>query len=190
MMPGRAWEATVRYNVAQLLQEPIGSTRVEYIEIGTTLSEEDVELVTPVTGQVRLMRIDSGILVQGQVQTEVEIQCSRCLAEFVLPLEATVEEEFRARGRFADESLEDAGDEDPALAISEESELDLREVVRQRLLLALPTHPVCRVGCTGLCLHCGQDLNVGSCECTPEPDPRWAALLEMQLAGELEEGEE
>ena len=190
MLPERAWEATVRFNVAQLLREPIGSTRIKYIEADTTLSEEDVELVTPVTGQVRLMRIESGILAQGQVQTEVEILCGRCLAEFILPLEATVEEEFRAGGRFASESREEAEDEDPALAITDEHELDLREVVRQQLLLALPTHPVCRVSCAGLCAHCGQDLNEGPCECTPEPDPRWGALLEMQLAGELEEGEE
>jgi len=180
----------VRYNIGQLLREPIGSTRVKQIEADTTLSEEDVELVTPVRGQVRLMRIDSGILVQGQVQTEVEIRCSRCLTEFIMPLEATVVEEFRAGGRFANESREGADDEDPALAIIDEHELDLGEVVRQQLLLALPTHPLCRASCTGLCPRCGQDLNAGPCECTPEPDPRWGALLEIQLAGELEEGEE
>jgi uncharacterized protein len=183
-------EPKVRYNVAQLLLEPIGSTRIKCIEDDSTLSMEDVELVTPITGQVRLMRIQSGILVQGRVEAEVEIQCGRCLAEFVLPLEAAVEEEFRAGGRFAGVSGEDAEDEDPALVISEEHELDLREVVRQQLLLALPTHPLCRVSCAGLCSHCGQDLNEGPCECTAEPDPRWGALLEMQLAGELEEGEE
>jgi uncharacterized protein len=43
--------------------------------------------------------------------------------------------------------------------------------------LSLPSSPVCRPDCKGLCPHCGQDLNEGSCDCHTEAvDPRWAAL--------------
>jgi uncharacterized protein len=179
----------VRFNVAQLLQEPIGSTRDRIIQAEATLSEEDVELVAQVTGRVRFMRIGSGILVQGELESDAEIRCCRCLTEFVVPLKASVEEEFAAGGRFAPDGAVVGADQDPALTISEDHELDLREVARQQLLLALPTHPVCRPSCLGLCAQCGQDLNEARCECTPEPDPRWGALLELQLAGEREEGE-
>jgi uncharacterized protein len=105
-----------------------------------------------------------------------------------LGLEAQVEEEFRASGQFASPNRESAEAEDPVLVINEQHQLDLAEVVRQQLLLALPMHPVCRSACSGLCPHCGQDLNEGPCDCTEETDPRWSVLKEMQFSVEQEQG--
>ena len=44
--------------------------------------------------------------------------------------------------------------------------LDLRESVRELLLLELPISPHCREDCPGLCPSCGADLTVGPCGCT------------------------
>jgi uncharacterized protein len=178
----------VQYNVAQLLREPIGATRDKHIDAEIMFLAEEVETVQPVTGKVRLLRTDAGVFVQGSVHTHVALRCSRCLEPTTLALEARVEEEFRASGQFATNSRECDETEDPALVMSEQHELDLREVVRQQLLLALPMHPVCRSNCAGLCPHCGQELNEGPCDCTEEPDPRWAVLEELQISGEFAEG--
>jgi len=43
--------------------------------------------------------------------------------------------------------------------------LDLRETVREALLLELPITPVCREDCPGLCPKCGADLSLGPCRC-------------------------
>jgi len=55
----------------------------------------------------------------------------------------------------------------------------LSEVLRQDVLVAVPMHPICREDCAGLCSTCGQNLNEGSCNCAPEPDPRWASLAAL-----------
>jgi uncharacterized protein len=61
--------------------------------------------------------------------------------------------------------------------------LDLEPLVRDALLLELPTVPLCREECAGLCSNCGVDLNVTTCDCTTEDfDPRWAALRSLDLS--------
>ena len=30
-----------------------------------------------------------------------------------------------------------------------------------------------------VCSQCGQNLNEGSCNCEPEADPRWSALVDL-----------
>lgn len=178
----------MQFNVAQLLRAPIGATQDKHILEDWASIDEDVILVAPVEGTVRLLRTDAGVLVQGSVKTVVELPCSRCLAPCRLPLEIALEEEFEATGRFATENRASEGAADPALLIDEQHVLDLHEVVRQQLLLELPIHPVCRPECAGLCPQCGEDLSEGPCSCTGEPDPRWTIL--EQLAGVVDEVQE
>ena len=65
--------------------------------------------------------------------------------------------------------------------------LDLREAIRQNLLLALPMKALCRENCAGLCSQCGKDLNEGSCDCVFEvEDDRFKSL--RQLLEETAEG--
>jgi len=70
-------------------------------------------------------------------------------------------------------------EEDRALWVDENHILDLREVLRQDVMLASPIHVLCREDCQGLCPTCGQNLNEGPCDCQPEPDPRWAVLAAL-----------
>jgi uncharacterized protein len=70
------------------------------------------------------------------------------------------------------------GEDDPAAYPIPEGTnvLDLREPIREELVLNVPPFPLCREDCAGLCDKCGADLNSGSCDCRPDRDPRWAAL--------------
>jgi uncharacterized protein len=56
-------------------------------------------------------------------------------------------------------------------------ELDLREAVREQLLLRAPRFALCREECRGLCPTCGADRNQDDCGCVPEPAVSpWDAL--------------
>ena len=67
------------------------------------------------------------------------------------------------------------------LAAFEGDSIDLDELVREQILLALPTRHLCREDCKGLCQKCGADLNAGDCSCEQgETDPRWAALADFK----------
>jgi len=46
--------------------------------------------------------------------------------------------------------------------------LNLDELLRQSILVALPMKPLCADDCQGLCPRCGHRLNEGPCGCAPE----------------------
>jgi uncharacterized protein len=168
-----------QFNVAQLLKQPTGARRVYDIAAADVPPlDEAVKVVAPFHGQVRLTRIGTGILVTGELQTTVELECTHCLATFLGEMRFEVEEEFRPTLDIASGTwLPPDPDQDVATLIDEHHILDLAEVVRQNLLLSLPSSPICRPDCRGLCPYCGQNRNEGSCDCrTEEVDPRWAGL--------------
>ena len=57
--------------------------------------------------------------------------------------------------------------------------LDLDALVREDILLALPTKYLCKEDCKGLCPLCGQNLNKGQCSCSAPKDPRWDVLSQL-----------
>jgi len=63
-------------------------------------------------------------------------------------------------------------------------QLDLRDVVRELLLLDVPSTPLCQPDCAGLCRTCGANLNDTACACDgPPADPRWSALDQLRDGG-------
>jgi uncharacterized protein len=58
----------------------------------------------------------------------------------------------------------------------------LEPLIREQVLLALPTRPLCDENCRGLCPSCGVDLNEKACRCAnAESDPRMAIFRDMKL---------
>jgi uncharacterized protein len=171
----------MQFNVAQLLKEPTGSTR-KY-EISEELDDLDPEIViqAPITGKVKFTKIPQGILVNGDMETVVEVACGRCLEPFDVPVTIEIEEQFRPTLDLVTGARLPVGDDDDtATVIDERNQLDLSEVVRQDLLIALPVHALCREDCKGLCPTCGANLNEGACDCENEEfDPRWDALRSL-----------
>jgi len=59
--------------------------------------------------------------------------------------------------------------------------IDLEPEVRDAIVLALPTNPVCRPDCPGLCPDCGVHWDDLPPEHTHDvADPRWAALQSLR----------
>lgn len=124
-----------------------------------------------VRGNLRLTRANHRILAKGTLQTVVEAECVRCLASFQLPLNLQIEEMF---------ALSPAAD--PVYFIDEGGWLNLRQPLREQILLAMPIQTLCRPDCKGLCGQCGANLNDGPCGCdTQDIDPRLAALKSLLM---------
>lgn len=169
----------LEFNVAQLLKEPTGAIR--NYEVDTDLGsdfDEELKLVSSLTGQVRFLRTGSDILVRGILQALVEKTCGRCLIKFNTPVSIELEEEFFPTvDVITGMAIIQSPDVEEANLIDEQHILDLLEVVRQEFLVKSDSLFYCRPDCKGLCPHCGQDLNLGSCNCRNEViDPRWAGL--------------
>src|ERR1051325_2266493 len=81
------------YNVAQLLKDPVGSTREYELDEGVEYPAEGWGGVRPV-GTIHLLRTPNGILVQGSLRVGLTEQCGRCLEPYQEGLVAEIEEEF------------------------------------------------------------------------------------------------
>ena len=173
----------VQVNVAQLLKEPIGSTR-NYEVDGTVNIIGDAG--SEVQGGVALTRTDRGVLVRGMLHTEVEITCSRCLGLFSYPLTFNIEEEYFPVIDVLTGTPVFQPDEPGSFTIDGHHVLDLTEAIRQYALLTIPMKSLCREDCAGLCPSYGRNLNPGACDCPPqEADPRWSKLKKLVLTGDL-----
>jgi len=169
------------YNVAALLKSEPGAQRTFDVDVDISGIDQDLVLTRPLTGKLRLLRTDSGILATGRLQTEARVPCRRCLEPMIVGVEIELEEEFQPSiDIFTGAAIAPADGEDEVTRIDDHHILDLTEVVRQDLLLAIPTSPLCRPDCRGLCPTCGANLNEEPCDCQrEEEDPRLAALRDL-----------
>lgn len=171
----------MKFNVAQLLLGPVGAVRE--FELDDDIEGLDPEIVphSPLVGRVKFTRAGANILVEGRAEVDLELICTRCTEPFVRRVSIDIEEEFEPSIDAATGRTLPGMHEDPAVVIDKHNMLDLSEVVRQDLLLAMENYPRCREDCAGLCAECGQNLNEGPCGCeAPPPDSRWAALSALQ----------
>ncbi|HKA92280.1 MAG TPA: DUF177 domain-containing protein [Acidimicrobiia bacterium] len=157
----------LRIDVADLLNHP-AARRAVHLEAqvdslaGSAARVPDGE---PVVLDLVLERVPEGIVVRGTVRAVWKGTCGVCLTE----LDHTVSPEVGEL--FEPEPVE--GDTYPL----EGHEIDLEQLVRDVVLLELPLAPTCEA--TGRAA-CAPDV-VPERE-SPPPDPRWAALSELDLS--------
>ena len=194
------------FNVAQLLKEPIGSTRIH--KLVEDIAELDEELVplSPLVGTIQMLRTHSSILVTGELSVGLRIECNRCLGPVVIPVRFSLQETFRPltevrTGRYlsAEEfEGEETNLDDESLVINEQHILDISEVVRQHIWIELPMYPTCTDAGLAECQDLEDNLlgiaprfKLADAENSVEDDeedslteeqidPRWAALLSLQ----------
>lgn len=148
---------------------------------------------TPATLEAHVSKTSGAFRLDGKLNVPLAGECRRCLA----PVEMDVPVDFQlnlvkaprspqrqagpqespvdhTKGSF---EIEDADDQ-----VIEGGVVDVLDIVREQILLAVPANILCSETCLGLCAHCGANLNEGDCSCPQaEPDPRWAALRRLKL---------
>ena len=127
-------------------------------------------ITQPVRAEGRVTNHAGALVLEGTARSVLDLACDRCGKEFsrekVVALDSLVAHE-----------LED--DETDEIILLEGTELDLDEVVTTAYILAMDTKNLCSDDCKGLCAKCGVDLNVETCRCKPDVDPRLAALAQL-----------
>lgn len=162
----------MQLNLKDIINEP-GAVRPFAFQL--ELSDLDFGGVRPirepvsVKGQVRNMA--GALLLEGTVSTTLHLSCDRCTKPFtrekVVPLETLLATEL------ADEASEDE------IILLDGDEVDLDEVATTAIVLAMESKNLCSEDCKGICAGCGVDLNIGTCRCNPEVDPRLAVLAKL-----------
>ncbi len=162
-----AHNPALRIDVADLLTHP-AARRALHLEApvgplaGSAARVPDDE---PVVLDLVLERVPDGIVVRGTVRAIWRGTCGVCLTDLEHTLAPEVGELFEP------EPVE--GDTYPL----EGHEIDLEQLVRDVVLLELPLAPTCEATGRAACAP-----DVVPERQPPPPDPRWAALSELDLS--------
>ncbi len=178
----------MRISIGDLLAGRRAAQRVAFCE-HLEPPAEDTCLIRPVEGELLLTRAGHAVALTGRLRTVVDLLCGACLARFEQPLDFPVTEEFVRASAAAGEPPRVAAElevEDFLVKVGPDESIDLTEIVRQHLILALPISPRCHEGCPGLCPECGADLNAGPCACRPASE----VSGKQASGGRLAEGSE
>jgi uncharacterized protein len=176
-------------DVRELLQQPGAHKhvvlRAALPDLATPVAS--VPAGSPVSVDAEVESVVEGLLVTGKVGATVTLRCVRCLRDVDDELEAEVRELFAARGSRS-AGAEPRDDEDEGYAVLPDDRLPLDTMVRDTLVLAFPSFPLCRPDCAGLCPECGADRNSNDCGHggSGATDPRWAALAGLRRDAEPE----
>lgn len=154
-------------------------------EINMTFKEmEGMTLTAPVLGSMTISSSGLVLLLEGAVDTEVELLCARCGMLYPQPVHAAFQEDFVVRpAQSPGQGPRVEEEEEPESRVFIEGTLDLNldELLRQSILLALPLKPLCAENCPGLCPQCGARLSDGPCACQPETETPQMAVLRRLL---------
>lgn len=185
--------------------------RAELDEMLSSDRPSEYKAVGDVTVKAKLTRLGKKVLVQSAFDVPLLGACKRCLKD--VPLAETVEltltfvpapepkpvahdkrkpavETEAPQARHGKKHAHD--DEGPGGSFTAETadeepyhgkSIDLWPLIREQVLLFAPPSPLCSETCKGLCVTCGQDLNVKDCGHREEKSvhPRWTALQGLQV---------
>ncbi|MEN9723836.1 MAG: hypothetical protein RJB38_1822 [Pseudomonadota bacterium] len=154
--------------------------------------------LTPTTrrlsGDLILRQVDGVVVVQGKLDTEIELFCSRCASAFRMACTPQISALFcrdpsmagiahldvdkqgrttgkvvgklQGRARHAhDFDGEGSVNQDLDITYLSEEMIDLSSILTEQVQLLIPFQPLCSENCKGICAHCGADQNKGRCAC-------------------------
>ena len=129
-------------------------------------------------GEAALVPHSSGeVRIRGRYSVEVSAACDRCLERTRYPLEASFDLYYQPAETIAREEEVGIDEAEAEIGFYEGGGIELEDVLREQILLALPMQRVCREDCKGICPMCGQNRNQGPCNCKMEDAAgRWGAL--------------
>jgi len=160
-----------------------GTERVDRQFEPSTLAQPDDEfrILLPVTVSAELRKDGEKVRLVGRLSAMLELDCSRCLDAFPLPVESTFDTLFLPAAANTGDDEHEIKDDDLGVSYYKDEVIDLGEVIREQLYLALPMKPLCRDECLGLCSVCGKNRNRDACTCQASwVDPRLEALRKLR----------
>jgi DUF177 domain-containing protein len=154
----------------------------EVSEINDSLANTgvvDYQFQAPVPVEIRYYRLGDDLFFHGRFDGVVTGTCARCLSEYPFPLRDDFTFVLKPAGDpAADQAL---AEDDVSLSFYDDDGVDLSPLVRESMILSLPTRPLCGEECRGLCPHCGANRNTTECACRDEwSDPRLDVLRTLK----------
>ncbi|MEO3744679.1 YceD family protein [Plantactinospora sp. B5E13] len=124
---------------------------------------------------LRLESVSEGVLVTGTASGPVEGECGRCLRPITDSVVVPIQELYAYQHSATDETADEF-----EVGRMEGDLINLEPALRDAVVLALPTNPVCRQDCPGLCPECGVQWDeLPADHSHQQVDPRWSGLSQL-----------
>jgi uncharacterized protein len=111
-------------------------------------TEEDLDLVTPITGHLEAISTGSALVIESSYTTQCVLECSRCGFPLEVPVDFDMEDTFEVEGipsSYASNSFAKVTSDEP-YPLFKDNALIRDTYVRQGLWVNLPTQPLCPHG--------------------------------------------
>lgn len=106
------------------------------------------------------------LIVNGKIDGDAILICSRCLEKFSYHLNATFEEQFCQASNLAKAAEEGISSDE--LHVFEGSRILIDDIIQESVVLGIPMKMTCKDNCKGLCAVCGSNKNRHNCGCEIE----------------------
>lgn len=168
-------------SLKQLEQKPVPfkvDLQPDEIEIDSSVTqssplkaEGSAQLLSHSLGEVRVV---------GRLDVTLTAVCVRCLESTVLPVKKSFDLVYVPTGEGGGGEIEV---DEAAIEVGfyEGNGIELNDVLREVVLLALPMQLTCGEDCKGICPICGQNRNQSNCDCEHRvEDERWNGLKNLR----------
>lgn len=162
------------------LERSAGAFAHVYQDNELEFTDERVRLLEPPEISGRITRTGNEVVLNGRLAARVEVDCDRCLKSLELPVRTEFNLQYVTETEYEASHAAELEETDLTLSVFDGQAIDVDEIVREQLLLAVPTRSLCGEDCKGFCPACGGDRNLKECGCqTEDIDPRWAGLKDL-----------
>jgi uncharacterized protein len=168
---------------------PLSPKQIRFSELTEDLNDiyaqrEMRDFRFPRSVEIELVYYRSGreLFFHGSLGGVVEAHCSRCLTPFAFRLSNDFEFILVPAPVAAGQKAGEISRDEIGLSYYSAEEINLTPLIREQVLLALPTRPLCKENCRGLCSGCGIDLNDEDCRCgAAARDPRMVIFQTIKI---------
>lgn len=148
------------------------------VDVRETLAAEDT--LVALQGKLRVVKTGSEVMVGGNLNAAVGLQCSRCLKKFTADMLIPVDVVYHPIAEVAEDGNHEITFGELDLDFYSGDELDISRLLSEQVALNIPMKPLCDDLCKGLCHACGTDLNLSSCSCSlKNTDVRFQELKKL-----------
>lgn len=171
--------ASMLITVEDLARGPVRLDR-NYARGEIEARDPGLEAIGPIEAHAEARLAGPEVRIHLRFSGQVELVCARCLAPVVQPVAEDANLVYHPASELAPVQEMEIHAADSEVGFFARG-IEMEELLRERVLLALPMRTLCREECPGLCPRCGQNLNEGPCACPDRaPDARWQPLAEYR----------
>ena len=137
----------------------------------------DFRQTAPVKLKATAELLGEEIRLLGHLATRLEFNCDRCLRPVEIPVSCDFDLFYRPAETIAKEEELEVPPDEMEIGFYSEDGIEVADVAREQVLLAVPMKVVCSNECRGLCPVCRGNRNLTQCDCAPpQRDSPFASL--------------